>query len=32
MRDLQPWMVYNFARAALPLHLSARPAATTQAS
>lgn len=24
MRDLQPWMVYNFARAAMPLHLSAR--------
>jgi heptosyltransferase-2 len=24
MRDLQPWMVYNFALAAMPLHLSAR--------
>jgi hypothetical protein len=29
MRDLQPWMVYNFARAAMPLNLSARSAATT---
>ncbi|MET0733813.1 MAG: lipopolysaccharide heptosyltransferase II [Casimicrobiaceae bacterium] len=29
MRDLQPWMVYNFARAAMPLHLTVRPAATT---
>ena len=25
MRDLQPWMVYNFARAAMPFHLSSRP-------
>ena len=24
MRDLKPWMVYNFARAAMPLHLSTR--------
>jgi heptosyltransferase II len=24
MRDLKPWMVYNFARAAMPLRLSAR--------
>jgi len=27
MRDLAPWMVYNFARAAMPVHLSVRPAA-----
>jgi len=30
MRDLKPWMVYNFARAAMPLHLSARPTVETQ--
>jgi hypothetical protein len=29
MRDLKPWMVYNFARAAMPFHLSARPVAET---
>jgi len=29
MRDLKPWMVYNFARAAMPLHLSARPTVET---
>ena len=29
MRDLKPWMVYNFARAAMPLHLSAGPTAET---
>jgi len=31
MRELKPWMVYNFARAAMPLHLSARPSAETDA-
>jgi heptosyltransferase-2 len=31
MRDLKPWMVYNFARAAMPFHLSARPVAETDA-
>lgn len=29
MRDLKPWMVYNFARAAMPFHLSARPTVET---
>ena len=30
MRDLKPWMVYNFARAAMPLHLSTRPTVKTE--
>jgi heptosyltransferase-2 len=30
MRDLQPWMVYNFARAAMPIHISSRTAATAE--
>ena len=28
MRDLKPWMVYNFARAAMPPHLSVRTTTT----
>jgi heptosyltransferase-2 len=31
MRDLKPWMVYNFARAAMPFHLSARQPAVNDA-
>ena len=30
MRDLKPWMVYNFARAAMPLRLSARPTVASE--